>query len=153
MALVLNASSQDQTVKVFGNYFTLKTGQIKDFSEHVARFLCTDRKERGFVGLSENFTDPEYKLTPAGKEELLAAKKQGVANRVEFLKSLVYNETVSLQHDLAQKNIKQDPRVHMTETMVKQIEELAAYGQTGVDEQEERVAKIKELEKKLESMN
>ena len=153
MALVYNASVADQRVKVFGNYFEIPAGKIKNFTDNVAHFLVTDRKDRGLVSLPAEFEELEFKDSEQGRQILAEKKAEGVANRIEYLKRLIYNETVSLEQDLSKANIKVDPRVFMSNQMMGVLQELTRYQDASADEQEEKVRQIKELEKKLKDLS
>jgi len=149
MALIYNASSKDQKVKVFGNWFEIPSGKIKVVQDNIARFMAIDRQDRGFVALSEAFEDPEYKLTPDGQAELAEAKRQGVANRIKALQAVINNETVSLQQDLTMKNINVDSRGYMDDKAVEHLKELTEYRNSKSDEDAAKLQKIKDLEKEL----
>lgn len=149
MALIYNASAEDQHFVVFGNHFNMKAGQIKNFEDKIAHFIITDRKELGLVGLTEEFDDPEFRLSEAGKEALAHKKAEGVANRVRKLKELVYNNQVSMRMDLEKANIQADPRAFASDGEIRAMELLAMYQDKEQDESKKKVQKIKELEAKI----
>lgn len=149
MALVFNASSSHQQVKVFGNYFELKPGQIKNFEDKIAHFMVTDRKDRGFVSLPEEFMEPSFKDTEEGKAILEEKRKQGIEERIRYLRMLVHNEEVSLQRDHDKQNDKTNVKLLMSDGMIKHYEELASYQTKKDDEALKKAAKIEELQKKL----
>lgn len=149
MALVFNASSTTQQVRVFGNYFELKAGQIKNFEDKIAHFMVTDRKDRGLVGLPEEFMDPSYASTEEGKAILEEKRKQGIEERIRYLRMLVQNEETSLQRDHDKANDKTNVKLLMSDGMIKNYEELASYQAKKDDEALKKAAKIEELQKKL----
>ena len=149
MALVYNASNIDQNVKVFGKHFSIPSGKIKMFQDEIGRFLVIERKDQGLVGLSDRFEDPDYKDTLEGRQELAKAKAEGVANRITHLKRLIYNETVSLQQDLDQANIKVNAKAFMSDSMVDVMRELTTYQKADEDALEQRLKEIEKLEAKL----
>lgn len=147
--LIMNASSEEQHLKVFGNHFTLKPGQIRDFQDEIARFMAMERGYLGVVGLPDEFSDLAYRESDEGKSRLEEFKEAGVTNRVRFLQSIINNELIGLKSDLDKANLKQDPRTLMDPKMVKQMRELASYQARDEDAEKARVADIKKLEEKL----
>lgn len=149
MALVLNASAEDQTVKIRGNYFNFKPGQIKVFEDSFAHFMVTDRAYLGLVDLPEDFADPAYKDTEPGKAKLLEKTTQGIASRTKFLREIIYNNEVSLRSDLEKSNIKVDPKVYASDGEVRAYQELLKYQRKEQDENQKRVELLKDLEKQV----
>lgn len=149
MALVYNASAKDQSVKVFGKWQSIKSGQVKQFNDDVSHFLITERKGLGLVGLPSDFEDVEFRSSEKGKEILTKKKIEGVTNRIARLEMLRKNETTSLQQDLDQAGIKVNSRAYASDTLLEALEELAGYKHSAAQDEEERIKKIEELEKKL----
>lgn len=147
--LVMNASSEDQPIRVFGNHFVLKSGQIKEFQEEIGRFMVLERGYLGLVGVPEEFSDIEFRQSEEGQAKLQELKAEGIAKRVRFLNQLVHNEIVSLKRDLDKVNSKEDPRLLMDPKMVKQMRELASYQAADEDVEKAKVAEIKRLEERL----
>lgn len=150
MALIMNASCETQTFRVFGNTFTMKPDQIKNFQDNIAHFIVVDRKDLGLVALPEELDDIMFRDSQDGRDLLAQKKKEGVENRVRKLRELIYNEQVSLKQDLERGNIKVDPRIFASEGMVDKYKELAKYQATKEDEEQRRIDVIKDLEKKIE---
>jgi hypothetical protein len=150
MPLVMNASSQEQQVRVHGAWFTFSPGQIKDMHEDKVFFLTSTCSYLGFVGLPESLSDIDFKNSEAGQKLLAEAKQKGIANRVAFLESLKRNEIVSLQRDLDKANQKYDARLEMDPAMLPQLEELATYKIKKQDEAQKKLDRIKEIEAQLE---
>lgn len=149
MALIMNASCVPQSFTVFGHHFVLKPGQIKNFNDNIAQFISSERADLGLVPLPDEFTDPEFKDTDEGKRILSEKKADGVKARVFRLKQLAYNETVALKLDLEARNMKTDPRVFMSESALKQLEELASYMDEEDTQKAEQIEKIKRVEKRI----
>ncbi len=149
MAFVMNASCETQETKVFGNYFTLTPGQIKNFQDHIAFELTTSRAHQGFVTLPDEFEDPSFKNSDAGKQIIAQKKAEGVNARCRYLKEIVYNNQVSLRQDLEKANIKADPRVFASAGEIAAMEDLARYQDKSEDEAKAKVERIKDLEKKI----
>jgi hypothetical protein len=151
MALILNASCEDQHVVVFGNHFSLKAGQIKNFEDKIAHFLATDRADRGLVSLPDEFMEPEYKTSEDGARILEEKRKQGVENRVRYLRQIAYNNEVSLRQDLEKANIKADPKSFASDGELRAYEELVKYQKKQDDGDAKKAAKIVELQKQLKA--
>lgn len=149
MALILNASCETQHFKVFGNHFSLKPGQIKNFTDEIAKFIGYQRRDQGLVELPAEYEEHEYMNSDAGKQRLLTFKAEGIKNRVLALRAVVYNNQVSLRQDLEKANMKIDPRVLASDGEVSAMEELAKYQDQGDDAAKNRLERIKELEKKI----
>jgi hypothetical protein len=149
MALIMNASAEEQSVKVFGNYFSLKPGQIKNFEDKIAHFMATDRTDRGLVSMPDEFMDPNYAQTEEGKAILAERKRVGIENRCNHLRRVIYNNEVSLRQDLERANIKADPKVFASAGEIAAYEELVKYQAKQEDEDQKKVDKISELQKKL----
>jgi hypothetical protein len=147
--MIMNASAQEQHVVVFGNHFTLKPGQIRNFQDHIGHYMMTDRRDFGLVALPESFEDPEFAKSAEGQKILAEKKAEGCANRVKFLKGLIYNEQVSLKQDLEIANIKVDPRIFSSDGIIAAMEELARYQDQEADAQQQKVERVKALEKKI----
>lgn len=151
MSFIINASLETQTVRVFGNYFTLKPGQIKNFQEQIAHFLATDRRYHGFVALPDSFEDPSFAASEEGAKVLAEAKAAGIAARVAYLKRVVNNELISLKQDLERDNDKSDPRSYMSEGVLAAMRELVKYQDLGEDVIKKKIDEAKELEEKIKS--
>ena len=147
--LVMNASCEVQHFKVFGNHFTLKPGQIKNFTDDISKFIGYQLRDQGLIELPAEFEDPEFMNSEAGQKKLLEVKAEGDASRVRFLRSIVYNNQVSLRQDLEKANIKVDPRILASDGEIAAMEELAKYSSRQEDENEKKLQRIKELEKKI----
>lgn len=149
MALVMNASSQEQQIRVHGAWFTFKPKQMKDMHEDKVFFLTSTAAYLGFVGLPDSLADLEFRASEEGKAILQAAEEQGIRNRIEYLEMLKTNETVSLQRDLDQQGLKYDSRLEVKPAMMKNFEELVSYKAKKQDEAQKQVDRIKEIEELL----
>lgn len=149
MAMIMNASVETVHTVVFGNHFTLKPGQMKNFTDHVGKFMSIERRYLGLVGLPEQCEDPEFLASPEGKAVVEAARKQGIENRCRHLRELVYNNQVSLKNDLDKANIKADPRAFASDGEIAAMQELVKYQVAKDDTEAKRVEEIKKLEEKI----
>lgn len=149
MAIVFNATNEEQTVKALGNWFTFKPKQYKDMQQNLAHFLMIQRAEHGFVGLPEEFSDPEYKNTPEGQKIFKEAEAQGIKNYLKKQVEIVNNNLQSLKKDLNMANIETDPRAFMSEGEMQALKLLDKYRQTNLDEDHKKVQIAEELQRKL----
>jgi hypothetical protein len=149
MALVMNATNREQHVVVFGNHFTLKPNQIKNFTDNIANFMCADRRDFGLVGLPEEFSDPGFAATDDGKRILAEKKAEGTANYIRRLKQIVYNAQVALRQDLEKANLKVDWKAFASDGEMAAMEELAKYQDAEDSKQADRVEKLKQLEARV----
>ncbi len=149
MAMIMNASSEVQHTTVHGNHFTLKPGQIKNFQDSVGKFLAMERRYLGFVGLPEEFEEPAFQMTPEGKALIEAKRVEGVNNRCQYLRQLIFNNQVSMKQDLDKADMKVDPRIFASVGEINAMEELAKYQAAKDDGDAEKIARIKALEAKI----
>lgn len=149
MGIILNATNETISVKAHGNWFTFKPKQYKIMNDDLVAFLSAHRAEDGLVELPTDFEDPSHLKTPEGKEAFAKAEAEGVARYVAKLKETVNNCLISMKKDLQMKNIQTDPRAFMSDGEMKALEKLAEYQTAGKDEEQKRVDRARELEKKL----
>lgn len=149
MGFIYNPTTEPAHVIAFGNHFTMKPGQIKNFQDHISDFLASERGEFGLVSLPDAFEDPEYQKSEEGQAIMAAKKAEGIAARIRKLKEIVYNNQVSLKQDLEIRNLKVDPRTLASDGELAAMVELAKYQDAESDEAQKKVEKIKALEKKI----
>ena len=152
MGAVINASTKEVTVRAFGKYFTFKPKQIKLMEDKFSRFIAQNKGYLGFAELSEELaSDPEAQKTPEGKKQIQAALEQGIAARVKYLKSLIFNEEVSLQQDLDMKGIKASASAFngASDCLENSYAELVGYQKQESDIAAERAKRVEELKKQL----
>jgi hypothetical protein len=149
MGMIMNASCETVHTVVYGNHFTLKPGQMKNFTDHVGRFMAIERRYLGLVGLPDECEDPEFVKSPEGQAVLERARKEGIENRCKFLRELIYNNQVSLKNDLDRANIKADVRGFASEGEIAAMQELVKYQVAKDDTEAKKVEEIKKLEEKI----
>lgn len=147
MALVYNATNEDQSIKIYGNWFNLKSGAIKSIDDKLAHGIATDKKEYGCVVLPETMEDLEFRATDEGKKILEEKKAEGLQNYLSHLRGIVANNQISLRQDLERANIKADPAVFASLGEEKAMETLARYQRGKEDEAQIRAERLKELVK------
>lgn len=148
---IFNAGNKDVSTRVFGNYHTIKAGQIKNFQEDIERFMTVDRGYLGLVSVPEEFNDPEYRNSEQGRAELLEKRKEGVAKRIAHLQSVIHNETVSLKQDLEIANIKIDPLMLASKGVEDAMIELRDYQYNKNDEEKLKVERLRKLERQMQA--
>lgn len=155
MAYIYNPTKEEQTVKVFGNYFSFKPGQIKNLNPDISHFIQTERRESGLVQLPEDeagelwtFKGREVIPTEAGKVVLAEEGKKGVDAYIAFHRSIIANNQVALRRDLEQANIKVDPAVYASPGELRSMKLVAKYQQQEADAEQARIDEVRELMKK-----
>lgn len=149
MGLIYNATNEKQHVVVFGNHFQLEAGKIKNFQDHISHYIATERAEFGLVSLPEQFEDPDFSKSEEGKKILAEKKEEGLKRYIGRLKTIAYNNLVSLKQDLEKANLKVDSRSFATDAELDAMELLAKYQASQDDKVEKKVQRIKELEAKI----
>lgn len=147
MPFVYNACPREKSVCAQGNWFTFKPKQVKFIgSDTLAVFLTSNCGYEGLVRVGEGFEDPEYRKSEAGKKEITDADAGGLKARAAYLQSIINNTLNGLRRDLERHNDKSDPRSHMSDGMIANMEELAEIKQHLSKAKLEQLAKIAELE-------
>lgn len=150
MPVIMNCLDRDNDVVVGGATFKFKPNQIRViYQPDIANTIVRLKGEFGFVGLDDTMEDPEYRASEAGKKEILARRADGVNQYCQRLRTLIYNAQVSLRMDLERSNIKADPKVFASDGDIHNLEELLKYQTQKSDEDQKKIDRIKELEKKL----
>jgi len=150
MALVMNARTEEVSVKVRGNWFTFKSKQIKHFEPNIAQFMTDELSEEGLVSLPEELEDLDFRTSQAGKDIIKTAEVKGIDNFVKKLRRVIFNNQVSLRQDLERANIKVDPAVYATEGEKEAMRLLAKYQRANKDSQQASVDEIKDLMKEVD---
>lgn len=149
MAVILCAHIDKQTIKAFGNWFTLAPGRPKIVDDKLARFIVEKGRDQGFVMLPEEAAEVPTNEKEAKKyEEMVkAATAQGRTNIVNSLRYRIRNLEVSMQRDLDKANMKYSPMIEASADEEKAYELLIKFNELSkVDssDKEERLKKLKE---------
>lgn len=150
MGFILNASIEEVNTKVFGNHFSLKPGQVKQFSDEIAHFMVKERGYLGLVDMPPEWEDLDYRESEPGKSVLITKKEEGINKRVDHLRRVIYNNEVSLRRDLEQANIKADPKVFASTGEVAAYREVVKYQKANNDATQAQVDELKGLEKQIQ---
>ncbi len=147
---LMNATKEEQTIKALGNWFTFKPGQVKQVNDDLGHWITTMKAESGLVSLPDAYEDPEYKNSPEGKAAIEEARERGVKAYVDFHRSIVANNQVSLRRDLGQANIQADPAIYATQGELNSMRIVAAYQKAADDAEQKKVDEVRELMKKVQ---
>ena len=162
MPLVINATEENVTVQIGGNYFTWKPGQEKRImNEHIANFIATSKRGCGLAVLPDLTSLDEDNGDIEVTEEQLESRKaamQGVKAAaieearkayIDRLRGVIANNQISLARDLTQANFKHGPEHHMSEGEMDAMRLVAKYERKGKDASEERLQEIEKLKKSI----
>lgn len=146
MALVLSTDLETVRVQSYGNWFEFKPGQIKQMQDHIADFLCTDRRDKGFVTLPESYDDDRNSLE--NKKLFEDALQTGRANITRELNRLRANFEVSTQKDIDVAGQKRSFMSELTPAHKEMYRRLALFKkheQDVVSQEEDEVRKYMEV--------
>lgn len=152
MALVMNATTEDQTFKALGQWFTISAGKtIRINNPSLVNFIAQERKEFGVVVLPPEFDDieQEYRNTPEGQEKLAALKESAVNAYLDYHRGIIYNNQVSLKMDLEKANLKIDPAVLASKGELESMKIVAKYQKRADDVAQKRIDEVKEIMKEV----
>lgn len=162
MALVINATQEEITVQVAGNYFNFKPGQRKTIrNESIARYIQLDRRGYGLAVLpdltSQEEDDGDVEVSATDIAERKKARLDMEANACklaldEFIRrkrEQIKNAQVSLARDLQRKDYKHGPEHEFTDGDLEAMRMVAKYEKQGKDAAAERLAEIEKLKKQI----
>lgn len=110
MATLISTDLEPVRVQAYGNWFEFKPGQIKPMNDNISDFLCTNRRDKGFVALPDSyFDDPNSPESQKIKEAAIVTGRTAI---VTELKKLRHNFEISTQKDI---DISGEKRSFMTE--------------------------------------
>lgn len=146
MPLVLNATNEEVSVKIAGNWFSFKPNTKKNMNESIARFISIDRKDSGLCVLPPEFEeDADFEKTAEGKAILEDLKAATVKQYLDRFRAVIYNNQTSLRQDLEQKNLKVDPAIMATDGEIAALKIIAKYKALEKDADQARVDEVKKL--------
>lgn len=146
MPIVLNATSEEVSVKIAGNWFSFRPNQKKVLTESIARFIEMDRKDSGLCVLPPQFEeDADFEKSPEGKEAIDKAKADAIKHYLDKYRAVIHNNQVSLRQDLEMKNLKVDPAVMATDGEVAAMKIVAKYRALEKDADQAKLEEVKKL--------
>lgn len=98
MAAVISTDLEPVRTQAYGNWFEFKPGQVKVMQDHIAEFLCFNRKTQGFVSLPEAYLEDIH--SAENKKLKDEAVMRGRTAIVDELKRMRHNFEVSTQADI-----------------------------------------------------
>lgn len=149
MAVIMCAHLEKQTIKAFGNWFTLVPGKPKIVDEKLARFIAEKGRDQGFVMLPDEAAEVPTNEKEAKRymEIINEATAKGRANIINSLRYKLRNLEVSLQRDIDRAGLKYSALIEASPDDEKSYELLAKLQELSkVDnsDKEERIRKLKE---------
>lgn len=150
MALLINATKEDITVKVAGNYFSVKAGKEKRIhNEDIARFIKVQLPDCGLAVMHDVNEDLEGEDREAAIAEQNAIKegliKEALTRYIDKHRAVIYNNQVSLKKDLASANMQIDPAVLASDGELHSMRIVAAYQRQEADATQAKVDEVKKL--------
>lgn len=162
MALIINATEENVTVQVAGNYFNWKPGQEKTIrNNEIAQFIQTERRGSGLAVLPDVLTAAEDAGDVEVTAEELAArrldrdasKKEACAlalrDYINHKREIIKNNQVSLARDLARADYKYGPEHEMSDGEFLAMELVAKYDKKGKDAAQDRLEAIEKMKKQI----
>jgi hypothetical protein len=128
------------SVQAFGNWFSFKPGQIKPMDDRIANFLAFEKRAMGFVLLPEECED---RSTPEAKAIIEEKTREGRANIVAHLNSLIHNLEVSLAAEY--ERVKEKVPMSITASHAPHYRKLAALKAADADRDQAVVDEIEKL--------
>ncbi len=158
MPIVVNATQENISIKIAGNWFAWKPGQervIRDLD--IAKFIEIDRKDSGLAVLPDLMADDE-EVSPEQLEERKEAQterkrqlcEEALDRYIAHHRMIIANNQISLRRDLEQANIKADPAAFASKGEVEAMKLVAKYQKRAEDAEQ---AKIDEVKKLMNSVN
>ena len=162
MPIVINATEENVTVQVAGNYFSFKPGQRRIIrSNEIALFIQTERRGSGLAVLPDLTTldedNGDVEVTPeqleGRKAELASAEKIALQHALDgyiaHKRELIRNNQVSLAKDLARADYKYSPDVDISDGELDAMRLVAKYGKKDKDTAQDRLNEVEKLKKQI----
>lgn len=146
MPIVLNATSEEVSVKLAGNWFSFAPGKKKVMTESMARMVEMDRKDSGLCVFPPEFEeDADFEKSEDGKKILESLKSEAIKHYLAKYRAVILNNQTSLRQDLDKNNIKVDPAVYATEGEIAAMKIVAKYQALEKDAEKSKVEEVKRL--------
>jgi hypothetical protein len=161
MPIVVNATQEEITIKVVGNYFKFGPGKSKTMGPDIASWIQTNPGAKG-CGLAvipdlyqdgEEVDDVSSAEMKARKDAQSEVKEQALANALhEYLEKyrrVIYNNQVSMRQDLGKANIQADPAVFASKGELDAMQIVAKYQKRAEDTEQLKIDEVKRLMKNV----
>lgn len=161
MPIVVNATQEEITIKIVGNYFKFGPGKSKTMGKDLATWIQTSEGAKG-CGLAvcpdiyqeneelDDVTEADLKKRQAAHEEL---KKEACENAlldyIDRYRRVIYNNQVSLKQDLAKSNNPADPAAFISKGELEAMRLVAKYQKRAEDKTQENIDEVKKLMKNV----
>lgn len=142
---IFNATNEEQTFKAFGHHFTMKPKQIKGFRPKMALYISEYKADQGLVLMPSAWADVEYRATKEGKEIHAKKEEEGLGKYLGHLRSVIYNNQVSLRQDLERGNLKVDPAALASDGELYAMRIVSQYKRMEEDKAQKRIDEVKKL--------
>lgn len=159
MPIVVNATQEEITIKIVGNYFKFGPGKSKVMNKDLATWIQTSEGAKG-CGLAvlpdmhqegEDIEELDEKEMKRRQEEHNALKEVACENAlndyIEKYRRVIYNNQVSLKQDLAKSNNPADPAAFITKGELEAMRLVAKYQKRAEDKTQENIDEVRKLMK------
>lgn len=161
MPIVINATQEEITIKIVGNYFKFAPGKSKTMSKDLATWIQTSEGAKG-CGLAvcpdiyqegeelDDVTEADLKARQKAHEELkIEACSNALLDYIERYRRVIYNNQISLKQDLAKANNPADPSAFVTKGELDAMRLVAKYQKRAEDKTQENIDEVKKLMKNV----
>ncbi len=161
MPIVVNATQEEITIKIVGNYFKFGPGKSKTMNKDLAGFIQTSVGAKG-CGLAvlpdlyqegeemDDVTDEDMKARRAIHDELkVEACANALQDYIDRYRQVIHNNQVSLKQDLAKSNNPADPAAYATKGELDAMRLVAKYQKTKEDTEQLKIDEVKKLMKNV----
>jgi hypothetical protein len=161
MPIVVNATQEEITIKIVGNYFKFGPGKSKTMNKDLAMWIQTSEGAKG-CGLAvlpdlyqegeeiDDVTDGDMKKR---RQEHDVLKEEACSNALQdYLaryRQVIYNNQISLKQDLEQSNNKADPAAFASKGEVEAMRLVAKYQKRAEDKQQDQIDEVNKLMKNV----
>lgn len=161
MPIVVNATQEEITIKIVGNYFKFGPGKSKTMNKDLATFIQTSAGAKG-CGLAvlpdlyqegeemDDVTSEDLAGRQKAHEELkMEACANALTDYIDRYRQVIHNNQVSLKQDLAKTNNPADPAAYASKGELDAMRLVAKYQKRAEDTEQLRVDEVKKLMKNV----
>jgi hypothetical protein len=161
MPIVVNATQEEITIKIVGNYFKFGPGKSKTMNPDLAMFIQTSPGAKG-CGLAvlpdlyqegeeiDDVTDADMKARRQHHEDLKKeACENALTDYIDRYRQVIHNNQVSLKQDLAKTNNPADPAAYISKGELEAMRLVAKYQKRAEDATQDSIDEVKRLMKNV----
>lgn len=157
MPIIVNATQEELTIKIVGNYFRFAPGKSKTMNKDLAMWIQTSEGAKG-CGLAvlpdlyqdgeeiDDVSDEDMKKRMAHHESL---KEEACTNAlndyIERYRKVIYNNQISLKQDLAKSNNPADPAAFVSKGELEAMRLVAKYQRKSEDQEQNKIDEVNKL--------